>query len=88
MSCHPRTVTALISLRWLDIMSTCVCVYMCVCVFMYFSDSSSAAAFLKAFINDGVQWAHLDVAGPAMDGSGFGVQLLMDYLQRRAAEQN
>merc|ERR1712194_72859 len=43
----------------------------------------TAAAFLSKFVHDGVNWAHIDVAGPAMlseareyypeNGSGFGV---------------
>lgn len=49
--------------------------------------SSSAAAFLQAFIDEGVEWAHLDVAGPAMDGSGFGVQLLVDFIKRQQPHQ-
>ena len=46
----------------------------------------TAAAFLKRFIKEDVAWAHLDIAGTAMDapkseintswGSGWGVQLL------------
>ena len=49
-----------------------------------------AAAFIQKFIDDGTAWAHLDVAGPAMlseaalwqpkGGTGFGVQLLVDFL--------
>jgi leucyl aminopeptidase len=44
--------------------------------------------FLKEFVDDSVPWAHLDIAGPATDDSdkeatGFGVRLLVDYLQRR-----
>ncbi|AOW94741.1 leucyl aminopeptidase [Rhodococcus sp. WMMA185] len=30
----------------------------------------SAALFLKEFVADGVQWAHIDVAGPAYNSSG------------------
>ena len=49
-----------------------------------------AAAFIRKFVDDNVRWAHLDVAGPAMlseaalwqpkGGTGFGVQLLVDFL--------
>ena len=44
--------------------------------------------FLKEFVDDGVPWAHIDIAGPATDDSerqatGFGVRLIVDYLQRR-----
>lgn len=53
--------------------------------------SSSAAAFLGRFIQDGVSWAHLDIAGMAWNpkdkptcpkgGSGFGVRLLDEYIR-------
>lgn len=48
-------------------------------------------AFLKAFIEDGTAWAHLDIAGMADNNkdqpyapkgaSGFGVRLLIEYLE-------
>lgn len=51
----------------------------------------TAGMFLKAFVNDGMPWAHLDIAGTAynMDGSdyfvpgatGFGVRLTVDWLK-------
>jgi leucyl aminopeptidase len=57
--------------------------------------SSTAAAFLKHFINDGVEWAHLDIAGAGMNDKllgcqpkgapGYGVNLLVEYLTRKAA---
>jgi len=47
--------------------------------------------FLKQFVDDGVPWAHLDVAGVSTTGrgvpggprkaTGFGVRLLVDYLR-------
>lgn len=51
----------------------------------------TAALFLQPFVN-GIPWAHLDIAGPAFvekeaqphlsyGGTGFGVRLLMRYLQ-------
>lgn len=54
----------------------------------------TAAAFLANFVEPGKEWAHLDIAGTADTGdkpkgfhpagvTGFGVQLLMDYLRRR-----
>ncbi|WP_425409393.1 leucyl aminopeptidase [Hyphococcus sp.] len=53
--------------------------------------SSSAAAFLGRFIQDGVSWAHLDIAGMAWNpkdnatcpkgASGFGVRLLDEYVR-------
>lgn len=44
--------------------------------------------FLKEFVDDGVPWAHIDIAGPATDdagtkATGFGVRLIVDYLQHR-----
>jgi leucyl aminopeptidase len=51
----------------------------------------TAAAFLKAFIDDNVKWAHVDIAGPAMfstdrgyvpkGGTGFGVGLVCAFLE-------
>ncbi|NCC94700.1 MAG: leucyl aminopeptidase, partial [Opitutae bacterium] len=51
----------------------------------------TAALFLSAFVAD-ARWAHLDIAGPAYSkkasdyapagGTGFGVRLLMDLLER------
>ena len=54
--------------------------------------TSSAAMFLKAFVDDGRKWVHLDIAGPAYTSgdcpevpkgaTGFGVRtLLYDILQ-------
>jgi leucyl aminopeptidase len=50
----------------------------------------AAAMFLKEFVNDGVKWAHLDIAGPAWltkelpevpkGGTGFGVRTFLYYL--------
>jgi len=55
-----------------------------------YGGSSQGAAFLEKFIEKDVKWAHLDIAGPAMtkaakgpvsaDGSGFGTQILLDYI--------
>lgn len=55
--------------------------------------SCTAAAFLSHFVPSGIKWAHLDIAGPSDAGdkgigvhppgaTGFGVQLLLDYLRR------
>lgn len=48
--------------------------------------------FLKEFVRDDVPWAHLDIAnvatrenGDTKGATGFGVRLLVDYLQRRSA---
>jgi leucyl aminopeptidase len=50
----------------------------------------SAAKFLEKFVDKNIPWAHLDIAGPAMQNSftnyskkymtGFGVRLLFEYL--------
>ena len=52
----------------------------------------TAAMFLKEFVTGKTPWAHLDIAGPAaitkatptcpVGATGFGVRLLLDYLQR------
>lgn len=53
--------------------------------------SSTAAAFLNAFVENDLPWAHLDIAGTAFNerdakgeipkyGTGYGVRLLLDYL--------
>lgn len=54
--------------------------------------SSTAAEFLHHFIEEGVEWAHLDIAGTAWRksdqptvpkfGSGFGVRLLNDLVAK------
>ena len=53
----------------------------------------TAAAFLEQFIEDGVEWTHLDMAGPAWFDSqksyvpryatGIGVRLLVDYIKNK-----
>lgn len=58
-----------------------------------YGGSSQGAAFLEKFIEKDVKWAHLDIAGPAMtkaakgpvsaDGSGFGTQILLDYIWKQ-----
>ena len=58
-----------------------------------YGGASKAAAFLERFVEKDVQWAHLDIAGPAMrqkakppmcaNGSGFAVNLLLDYICKR-----
>jgi leucyl aminopeptidase len=54
--------------------------------------SITAAQFIKRFVNDGVAWAHLDIAGvawsdkprPTSDkgATGYGVRLLDDYVAK------
>ena len=44
--------------------------------------SSQAAAFLENFVEQNVEWIHLDVAGMAMqggEGTGYGPRLLIQY---------
>jgi len=53
--------------------------------------SSTAAAFLKQFVDDSVPWAHLDIAGMAWTeketpivpkgGTGYGVRLLDEFIR-------
>ena len=62
-----------------------------------YGGSSQAAAFLEKFVEKDVEWAHLDIAGPAMakaakppmcaNGTGFGVSLLMDYIRNHSGKQ-
>jgi leucyl aminopeptidase len=52
--------------------------------------ASTAAAFLQEFVEEGVRWAHLDIAGAGMraepsgisckGGTGFGAQILSDWI--------
>lgn len=52
----------------------------------------AGAAFLKAFVKPGIPWAHLDIAGTAWlthekaylakGGTGFGIRLLVEFLQK------
>ncbi len=54
--------------------------------------SITAAQFLLRFVNSGVAWAHLDIAGTAMGspstdinpswGSGYGVRLLDHFSEK------
>lgn len=56
-----------------------------------YGGACTAAAFLQSFINEGTNWAHIDLAGPAMYSSsrdymyqgatGFGVQTLVKFLK-------
>lgn len=50
----------------------------------------SAGKFLEFFVDENIKWAHLDIAGPALDSdfrnytkkfaTGYGVRLIFDYL--------
>ncbi len=53
-----------------------------------FAHAIVGGMFLKEFVDAKVPWAHLDIAGTATDddsknATGFGVRLLVDYLQRQ-----
>ena len=57
--------------------------------------ATSAANFLRGFVPDGVQWAHMDIAGTAFDvnlryfgagATGFGVRLIVEALRRMAGK--
>jgi len=51
----------------------------------------TGALFLKPFVPEGVPWVHIDIAGPAWQekdtslcpegGTGFGVRLILEYLE-------
>ena len=52
------------------------------------ASSCQAAAFLKRFVEPGVEWAHLDIAGTADSktySTGYGAKLLLHFLKKRAA---
>lgn len=56
-----------------------------------YGNASIAAAFLEEFVEDGVAWGHIDIAGPAYaaagtdfsppGGTGYGVDLLVNYVR-------
>ncbi|MEM7589125.1 MAG: leucyl aminopeptidase [Myxococcota bacterium] len=58
-----------------------------------YGGSSTAALFLRKFVPNSVQWAHLDIAGPAFaqkeeayiakGGTGFGVRTLISLVQNQ-----
>merc|ERR1712146_157537 len=57
-----------------------------------YAGACTAAAFLEHFVNEGVQWSHIDIAGPGIGtkatakdpagAPGFGVQLLLRYFEK------
>lgn len=49
------------------------------------ASSSQAAAFLQNFVEKGVKWAHIDIAGTSNIDSiatGYGARLLVEYLKK------
>mmetsp|Transcript_16085 Transcript_16085/g.19147 ORF Transcript_16085/g.19147 Transcript_16085/m.19147 type:complete len:84 (-) Transcript_16085:491-742(-) len=47
--------------------------------------SITAALFLNEFVKDGIEWAHLDIAGPVWnakkeEATGFGVSTLVEWI--------
>jgi leucyl aminopeptidase len=58
--------------------------------------SITAALFLKEFVGDGIPWAHIDIAGPALTessqpykpagGTGVGVRTMLRFLEHVAAK--
>ena len=57
-----------------------------------YGGACTAAAFLQKFVEDGVKWAHVDIAGPAMPAdmptySGFGAQLLAQFVADASAAE-
>jgi leucyl aminopeptidase len=50
--------------------------------------AGQAAAFLKLFVEEGVNWAHIDIAGPTIVGghaTGYGARLLVEYIHEVAS---
>lgn len=50
-----------------------------------FGESSACAEFLRSFVRPDLLWAHIDIAGVAClkeEATGFGVQLLINWLSR------
>lgn len=50
--------------------------------------ASQAAAFLKSFVEPGVSWAHIDIAGVAMgpsESTGWGARILTEYIHSIAS---
>lgn len=50
-----------------------------------------AAAFLQNFVEEGVEWIHLDVAGPCVKleeriGTGYGARLLLQLARSLTAK--
>lgn len=44
--------------------------------------SGQAAAFLEHFVEEGVRWVHMDVAGTTIvgdEGTGFGSRILVQF---------
>lgn len=58
--------------------------------------ADGAVVSAQEFVEESVEWAHLDIAGAAMaskargylpaGGTGFGVQTLVSFLEQRASE--
>jgi leucyl aminopeptidase len=59
--------------------------------------SITAALFLKEFVAEGIPWAHIDIAGPALTessqpykpagGTGVGVRTMLRFLEAHAADK-
>jgi len=59
--------------------------------------ASKAAAFLEYFVDKGVKWAHIDIAGTAFregekfvysnGATGYGVKLLLNYLKKQTSQK-
>jgi leucyl aminopeptidase len=46
------------------------------------SGSAQAAAYLESFVEEGVRWVHMDIAGTAIvgnEGSGYGARILVQF---------
>jgi leucyl aminopeptidase len=61
-----------------------------------YGGASTGAAFIEKYVEDGVKWAHVDIAGPGMyssardfmpvGGTGFGTQLIVDYVESKCVD--
>ena len=46
--------------------------------------SCQAAAFLEEFVEEGVKWCHMDIAGTTLvgnEGTGYGSKILLQYVR-------
>ena len=53
------------------------------------ASSSQAGAFLQRFVEPGVEWAHIDIAGVADQNTystGYGAKLMLHFLSSRCPQ--
>lgn len=52
--------------------------------------SAQAAAYLENFVEEGVRWVHMDIAGTAIvseEGTGFGSKILIQFARNYTQEK-